>query len=606
MLPAILGLLMVPFGRDAIQLAWVLRLFALINPVLMYFLIKRISDRWIGALAAFLVAIFGYTAMLPHGFTVDAVLMTIYLFSVLFLLIAVQGGGIWTGFVSGLLLGATILTKETALVGLPLALVAACLVNWRPREVLGHYVGVGVFCLPWWAWAYSVTGRIYLIERLPPRLALIFVGMAVLLLATTAWLAVSGVLQRLVANEQRRAGIAWIITFAWTAAFAVVLPTNIRSLAGQFRNASLQEYLAGYIPQNTQLWFLLPLVLVYLFWSTFKGDKLWAFYLSLLILWVPVQILVVVQRFNVRQLMLPQALLYGALAAMVIHILRRTAHRRKFEWSQLISIGVAGLLSIALGLAAASQVRTLLSEYKGQGTPAESNLNQANVAVRDMHRWISSNVPRGAGILSTDRYLTQLMFEDSRQHRWKTIASRCSRLGKGSDEPVATLCVPSARSRPQWPPPQPVTWFGLEKGCRALALNQGLVLRRLEDTNSEYLLLTYMFGWTDTLSIPAALERSGAFEIVHKSYLHPDRPTNSGYFMTLLKSTGLDPSPAPTVMHASSVPQVIDCATKARGKDYDEAIRTAFPQGIAVRGRGDGAETARQTIKGIYSQHGDP
>src|SRR5829696_1973526 len=53
--PGFLGGLMLLFGRDLESLAWAVRLFALANPVLMYFLIKRIAGAIPGLLAAAMV-----------------------------------------------------------------------------------------------------------------------------------------------------------------------------------------------------------------------------------------------------------------------------------------------------------------------------------------------------------------------------------------------------------------------------------------------------------------------------------------------------------------------------------------------------------------------
>ena len=56
-LPALIGSLILLFGHDTAELVWVLRLMALLNPLLAYFLFKRISTPAAGLIAAGLVTL---------------------------------------------------------------------------------------------------------------------------------------------------------------------------------------------------------------------------------------------------------------------------------------------------------------------------------------------------------------------------------------------------------------------------------------------------------------------------------------------------------------------------------------------------------------------
>src|SRR5215216_6342344 len=88
--PGLLGGLMLLFGRDVESLAWAVRLLALANPLLMYFLMKRIAGPMTGLLAAAMIALFGLTATLWEAFNLDAVRLTVFLLAVLVLLIGAQ------------------------------------------------------------------------------------------------------------------------------------------------------------------------------------------------------------------------------------------------------------------------------------------------------------------------------------------------------------------------------------------------------------------------------------------------------------------------------------------------------------------------------------
>ena len=80
-----------------------------------------------------------------------------YLLALLTLLAAIRRNSSLLAFLSGVLLGTSILTKETAVVNVPLALLAVLLLDWQLRQALWHYLGVVLVCLPWWVWAYSAT-----------------------------------------------------------------------------------------------------------------------------------------------------------------------------------------------------------------------------------------------------------------------------------------------------------------------------------------------------------------------------------------------------------------------------------------------------------------
>jgi 4-amino-4-deoxy-L-arabinose transferase-like glycosyltransferase len=169
-LRGLIGFLMLFFERDTESLAWELRLLALANSLLSYFLVKRFSGPLAGLLAAMLVALFSYTATITEAFNIDAVLLTVYLLALLTLLVAVQRDNLFLALLSGLLLGTSILTKESSFTNLPLALLTALFLGWNLRGIIWHYLGVVLVCPPWWVWVWSVSREIYLVGSLPTGL----------------------------------------------------------------------------------------------------------------------------------------------------------------------------------------------------------------------------------------------------------------------------------------------------------------------------------------------------------------------------------------------------------------------------------------------------
>ena len=171
-MPALVGLLILVFGQDPETLAWAMHVMALLNPVLAYFLVKRISGPLAGLVAAALVSLFGFTVASVLAINIDPPMLTLFLLSLLTLLAAVAGNSSPLAFLSGALLALCILTKESGIATLPLALVAVLLLDWDLRKALWHYLGVFLLSLPWWVWAYSATGEVYLMDRLPGQLVI--------------------------------------------------------------------------------------------------------------------------------------------------------------------------------------------------------------------------------------------------------------------------------------------------------------------------------------------------------------------------------------------------------------------------------------------------
>src|SRR5215212_4790379 len=239
--PGLLGGLMLLIGRDVESLAWAARLLTLANPVLMYFLIKRIAGPMAGLLAAALVTLFGYTATFSEAFNIDAVQLTLYLLVALVLLIGAQKDRAVLWLLSGLLLGTASLTKETSLVVLPLALFAALLFGRSLRGVLLHYTGVAAVCLPWWVWVWGVSGHVYLAIHFPSK---VIVSVVVAALAMAALFAAgsyrSGIVTRLLAKERWRQGVGWFVVFAPTAVLLVLI---LGSSYLQFGDSDIEKIL---------------------------------------------------------------------------------------------------------------------------------------------------------------------------------------------------------------------------------------------------------------------------------------------------------------------------------------------------------------------------
>jgi 4-amino-4-deoxy-L-arabinose transferase-like glycosyltransferase len=83
-------------------------------------------------------------------------LLTFDLLALLALIAAIKsrGSSLVLAFLLGLLLGVSVLTKETAFANLPLALLGVLLLDWSLHAALWHYLSAALVCLPWWVWRW--------------------------------------------------------------------------------------------------------------------------------------------------------------------------------------------------------------------------------------------------------------------------------------------------------------------------------------------------------------------------------------------------------------------------------------------------------------------
>ena len=222
-LPALIGSLIPLFGRDTAELVWAVRLMALVNPLLAYFLVKRISSPAAGLIAAALITLLGYNVESTVAINIDALLLTFYLLALLTLLVAIKRNSSLLALLSGVLLGVCILTKESAFANLPLALLAVLLLDWNLRGALWHYLGVVLVSLPWWIWAWSASGEVYLLDRLPvPFQVPVLIATAIFVVFASGAYA-SGMVARFLADERRRRWSSWFVVLAWTVSLCGML-----------------------------------------------------------------------------------------------------------------------------------------------------------------------------------------------------------------------------------------------------------------------------------------------------------------------------------------------------------------------------------------------
>ena len=574
--PALIGSLILLLGRDTEALIWAMRLTALLNPLLAYFLAKRLSGPPAGLLAAALLTLFGFNVRSTFVLNIDVLLLTFTLLALLVLLAAVRrGGSPVLALPSGLLLGASILTKETAVANLPLALLAVLLLGWPARAALWHYGGVALACGPWWAWRWSATGDVYLVDRLPSSLqAPVMVACAVSLGLVLAAYA-SGVADRFLAGERRRRWVGWSLVVAWAVPLTFLTLATTGPALAEVSPETVGPYLAGILAPAAAVVPVLLVTVGYAAWMALRrGDGAWRLLALALLFQVPVCLFVVVEGWDPRQFLVAQALLFCALGALVADA--GVAAVRGHGYAARLAGAIVAVLLTTFVLAASVQgALGLIPE-----DPARALSGQRAVAPQAsaMADWTGENVPEGERILVNAAQGNYLAYLDGGRHEWTFL-----KLDQETCVPkpnIQTSCDPDEGALSRIP--AGAVWVQAKGGCEVISLSMPNLTEQARRTGSGYVMITGSPRFPGILGLPMLLQRSGAFEITHSEGI---RGTQG---VALLKSTGRRPEAVPTLMNRGTVASLGRCE-EVKKQGYVNWLRSEFPDGISgvtVSGQG--------------------
>jgi len=576
-LPAMVGFLILLFGRETETVVWALRLMALLNPLLAYLLVKRVSNPVAGLIAAALLILFAFNVRSLVAINIDALQLTFYLLSLLALLGAIVRGSILLALLSGLLLGVDVLTKETAIVNLPLALLAVLLLDWDLRGAIWHYLGVALVCLPWWTVVYLATGEVYLVDQLPAglRISLLAAAVVVAVVAVVAY--VSGVVERFLASERRRRWSGLSVAIVWTILLLGTLLATASYALGQITFETLRLFLAQLLEPAVVVVPVLLAVVGYSAWKAFRENGAWRILALAILFQAPVCLLLTVQRWAWRQFLVPQTLVFCVLAALVVAAFLAAWRGRGGVYRVAVAVGAA-VLAVLLLASSVQAVRALLPEdLSGGFTKHERVAPQAN----GMVGWMADNVPAGERILIVSESFINvpqanyLRYLDGGRHEWTTL-----HLDQGSCTPrpnVQINCDPDQNAISKIPPD--ALWVQrMVSECKVISISASNLMEQSHRADAEYVATYGERRFPAILGLPPALRASGAFDLAHAN-LSGRRKTGEKRGVVLLKSIGETPAAVPTRMNASTAFMLKRCE-QAQGPGYEKWLRSRFPNGV--------------------------
>ena len=569
--PTLIGSLILVFGRDVGALAWSVRLLALPNALLAYLLAKRVSGRLAGLIAAALLTLF---CSINLTFNIDTVLLAFCLSALIALTGAIGRNSSALALLSGALLGVAILTKETAVVYAPLALLTVLLLGWEARGALWHYLGLALVCLPWWAWYFSATGGLYLLDRLPPSLRVLLLVATAALLAGGALAYTTGALGGYLAGERRRRWTGWFVALAWTVSL-----TGLALYAGgpelaEVSSESLRLYLANLLAPEIAVVPVLILAFGYALWSASRRDAGWTVLALALLFQVPVCVLVAVEEWHHRQYLVLAALVLCTLADLVVDAAGAAWRGTRVYVARLPGALVAGVLIVLLVVASVERVEAQLPQKASGGS---SGRHEVSPQATRMAHWMAEHVPEGQDVLILPAYSLNnyLMFQDGGRHDWAFL-----RMDQQPCKPRPNdgmRCNPNENDVSRIA--HDAIWVHVGKQCNASSLSMSNLLGDLRRTHSNHLLISGGYKFSGIMGLPSRLQESGAFKVVHSELDKGKRGRNES--LVLLKSTERKSEAVPTLMQAKTVLRLRRCE-QAEGPGYAGRIRSGFPNGIRL------------------------
>src|SRR3712207_4435868 len=177
--------------------------------------------------------------------------------------------------------------------------------------------------------------------------------------------------------------------------------------------------------------------------------------------------------------------------------------------------------------------------------------NRAAPQASGMIDWMADNLPEGERVLVTPAYSLNryLVFLDGGRHEWGFL-----RLDQEPCRPkpnVQIRCDPDDNAVSRTPPD--AVWVHMVGECRAISLSMTSLLEQVRRTGSGYVMISGGDKLPGILELPARLQESGAFEVVHSEPDHQGASGSNQAFV-LLKSTGRAPEAVPTGMNAELPP----------------------------------------------------
>ncbi len=560
----IIALIIKSLGVGATRIVWMMRFISVLTPVSLYLVIKEVRGRDSAFLSVILFAFFGLLTMMFIAFSPDAIMMAFYFLFLYLFVKSIKWRQALPAFLSGLLLGLAVLTKETSMVALSIPFIAFILMPNSGLLSFVCYGGLSLVLLPWWVWVYIKTHEIYLINlgqiNISSQIFLLSLGVALVMLVIGALALVIASKRGVFSNIPNipmslRIMFSWLCLCLWVVLITYVL---IKGVYGYKEQPLIQQLKTGIIPY-LKLWYLYPLAVAYGIWIAYRcRDNLLHLFVISSATWIPIFIVTVSKGYAARQLIVPQAYIFAFLGMMIADLTKNTlsCSLRKREVTVDIPrfVVLLPLWIILLG-AAAFHLRWMLTFTDDLRRSGSIYVRQAAVNTAS---WLSQNVPYGQMVFITldgtskipDHLPDILAFEDKLNHYWK---SPYYISDINPDNYVRDLCAQRSCSS--------VIWIGQDDGCRYRVFSLDYLRSLMQEHQSSYLIVFKVRPNPATSFWANTLARSGMFDVVYNSNpkAYKTKRDFQGFVVFRLKSDARPASNLPAAIDSNSLNELKAC-----------------------------------------------
>ena len=410
--PALLAIPIRAAGGDPDAAYIVPKLVALALIAATFLVARQAFGTTAGVLAALLVASSSFLRWLGTSLFLDGTETLFLLLTLAALMRAFRDQSSMWFAAAGLLSGAAFLTKEAALLWLPLPMVFALLSEEHRTErvargILAYLTFAGALLAFWWLWVYLATERIYLWGKPDAVLLALATGpCAAVAAGAIAWRRTQQRAPARLPSLARWYGIGLLA--AWAAGAFVMLEISAAWPFPRDFITNVPSYVWEIAAPNTQPWPLVGAGVAWLCWRAARdaNARLLAVAFAM---FLPFALHVANRSLSYRDVLPLVYVAYIAAGGLGAMLLARISTQQ----TQLVAAGAVAAGLVVFGWL---QTQELTEERLPYDRTAVTQANWGNPMAQDAAAWVHENLPRGSRIMSSRLYYSHLYVLDEAVH----------------------------------------------------------------------------------------------------------------------------------------------------------------------------------------------
>ncbi len=564
-------------GGFSIDNAYVVpKLFALGSALLLLALGWRFFGREAGLLAGVLALASSLLTTIGSSLLLDGTQSFFLLLALLMLHPALkEERPLYAGLAGGAL-GLAMLTKESALLWLPLPFLAVLLVGpavRNPGRLLAAYMA-GFLAVAgwWWPYVFAMTGDVYLLGNSWTAVAWLGAGGMAMALLT----AVAVVLTRRTSPIKLSQNGRWALTSALLLAWGALL------IAGMEQNSmwDVSPHYFTNVPDYTTTvlasWMQpLPLIAAawgYVAYRAYRGSLGDRLLVLGLLLFLPFALFVANRSLHVSNMLPLVYLSYAALARSAVDAARWLAQRTSEGPTRaIVAGGAAILLAGAFGWFAFEESQRVVQQQDAFNASLMQESNWANPLALETAEWIEEHIPAGTPIMSGRLYSTHLYSLTGAQYPWWQLPTVRVDIEDGAPGLNEAPSLTRAGTLFRWedhsmPSGEAEPWLYLRRhpiDGYYVALSEQDLMAGLREREIEYVVLTGEDDGFSSLSLLPYFQTHPYFKSV-TSFVADD--TNQVHIFQVVGSFD-EPTDAPALVNGATVDALEDTLGAERAQE---------------------------------------